>query len=50
MSKRVVLAGLCLLVGGPMLAGETAPVGLMLAIAAAALFALPRLGPRHPIN
>jgi hypothetical protein len=33
-----------------MLAGETAPVGLMLATAAVALFALPRLGPRQPIN
>lgn len=46
MSKRVVLAGLCLLVGGPMLFGAAAPVGVMLAGVAWALIALPRLG-RH---
>lgn len=47
MSKRVVLAGLCLLVGGPMLFAETAPLGVMLAGVAWALIALPRLGRRR---
>lgn len=47
MSKRVVLAGLCLLVGLPMLFGSTAPVGVMLAGVAWALIALPRLGRRR---
>ncbi len=47
MSKRVVLAGLCLLVGGPMLFGDAAPVGVMLASVAWVLIALPRLGRRR---
>ena len=46
MSKRLVLGGLFLLAAGPMLASETAPVGLVLAATAAGLFALPRLGRR----
>ena len=47
MSKRLVLSALAVFVGIPMLAAETAPLGLLLVGIAVALLALPRLGRRR---
>lgn len=43
MSKRVVLAGLFLIAGLPMLASDTAPLGAVILLLAITLFALPHL-------
>lgn len=47
MSKRLVLSALMLLVGGPMLLGGAAPIGLFLLLASAYLLTLPRLHRRR---
>ena len=47
MSKRLVLAGLALAVGAPMLASQTAPLGVLLIAVAGGLFSLPRLARRE---
>lgn len=48
MSKRLVLGGLLLAAGGPMLASEAAPLGAIATATAVTLFALPRFDPRRP--
>ena len=50
MSKRLVLAGLSVLVGAPVLVGETAPLGLTLTGIGVGLLVLPRLGRRNPVT